>query len=80
MAEIKRPASISQGVPSRVNKRTALTITMGPRVRPNSPPTIQKPMPRPRLRPDRFPAITGPTACRLAELRPTTTRKRASTA
>ncbi len=80
MNEASRPAVISQGVPSRETKVTAVTMMRGPRVRPNSPPTIQKPMPRPRLRPDRFPAITGATAWKAAELRPTTISRRASTA
>ena len=80
MAEANSPPIISHGVPLRVMNRTAVTITIGPRVRPNSPPTIQKPIPRPSLRPERLPAITGPTACMLAELIPTTIRNTASAA
>ena len=40
-------------------------MASGPSVRPNSPPTIQKPMPRPRRLPDSRPAITGPTITQL---------------
>ena len=53
---------IIQGKLLNVKTFRALTMTTGPSTRPSSPPTIQKLIPRPKLRPDSVPAMTGATA------------------
>ena len=68
--DVKIPPNINHGNCSIVMKPSAVTITIGPKARPNSPPTIQKPVLRPILVPAKALVKTGPTACNEAELKP----------
>ena len=72
------PPTIRAGRPCGVSRVTAAVTISGPIVRPISPPTIQKLIPRPRLRPESLPPITGPIECSPAELKPATSSSRAS--
>jgi hypothetical protein len=56
------PPTMTHGKPSRVRIWTAATAMTGPSVRPNSPPTIQRPMPRPMAEPASLATKAGPTA------------------
>jgi len=68
--EVNRPPIINHGMRACPISGMVAPITNGPTKRPVSPPTIQTLIPRPSFLPETLPVITGPTACRQAELTP----------